>query len=587
MLELRKSFAGYELLELVGGQSDYREVYLARGQDGTKVFLTVYKDQNCEMLMDEGRVREFELVRHLQSDAFPKYLGGGSDRMNGSKMSYMVTRYFEAVSLREMVKREPLPEEQSVAIAKQLLLALAELCDVTRGGGHYNICPDTVWVSKVNGNPMVHVVGLDHAAEPCCGRLPFKVASLNPCCRAPETFYGHFSSSADVYSVGMLLGFMAQGRYPYFFDETFAPELIQHVIKDKKSPHFQMSEGLKEIALKAVNKNAKKRYGDVCEFYEALSFPISKTGSEEPDFCFFDEDDELPITPMTKKGKGLAAVAGMNELKDYLRNDFVDVVAHRDLAAKFGLTPSNIILYGPQGCGKTYISQCLAEECGMQVYMVKPSDLGSIYVHGTQSLIKGLFEKAKSEARKNRNGCLLLIDEIDSHLGSRSRNGGAHQDDEVAEWLVQLNECVDKHVYVIGMTNRIDALDKAAIRTGRFDRLVYVPLPDLDCRKQFFGLRLADIPHDPTIDLETLALMTEGYATSDLVFMVKEAARRTFMACVKSHNYETLVSEDLLKQVIASTRPSVSRDEVLAFERMRDSFSGSSFNNRQRIGYLA
>ena len=81
--------------------------------------------------------------------------------------------------------------------------------------------------------------------------------------------------------------------------------------------------------------------------------------------------------------------------------------------------------------------------------------------------------------------------------------------------------------------------------------------------------------------------MTEGYATSDLVYMVKEAARRTFMACVKSHNYETLVSEDLLKQVIASTRPSVSRDEVLAFERMRDSFSGSSFNNRQRIGYLA
>ena len=586
MLELRKSFAGYELLDLVGCQSDYREVYLASGQDGKKVFLTVCKDQNCEMLMEEGRLREFELVRHLQSDAFPKYLGGGSDRMNGSKMSYMVTQYFEAVSLREMVKREPLPEELTVAIARQLLLALAELCDVTRGGGHYNICPDTVLVSMVNGNPKVHVVGLDHAAEPCCGKAPFKVASLNSCCRAPETFFGHFSSSADVYSVGMLLGFMAQGHYPYHFDETFDPEFILRMVRGKTSPSFKMTEGLNEIALKAVNKNAKKRYGDVCEFYEALSFPVSKTNHETPDF-FFDEDEELPLTPMAKKGKGLAAVAGMSELKDFLRNDFVDVVAHRDLAAKFGLTPSNIILYGPQGCGKTYISQCLAEECGMQVYLIKPSDLGSIYVHGTQALIKGLFEKAESEARKNRNGCLLLIDEIDSHLGSRSHNGGAHQDDEVAEWLVQLNECVDKHVYVIGMTNRIDALDKAAIRTGRFDRLVYVPLPDLDCRKQFFGLRLADIPHDPAIDLETLAQMTEGYATSDLVYMVKEAARLTFMACVKSHNYETLVSEDLLKQVIASTRPSVSRDEVLAFERMRDNFSGSSFNNRQRIGYLA
>ena len=284
---------------------------------------------------------------------------------------------------------------------------------------------------------------------------------------------------------------------------------------------------------------------------------------------------------------GLDAVAGMDELKTYLRRDFVDVVTHRELAERFMVMPNNIILYGPQGCGKTYISNRIAEECGMEVYSVSPSDLGSIYLHGTQELIQEMFRKAEMKARKNKLGCLLLVDEIDAHLANRNTPGREQQADEVSEWLVQLNECIQKKVFVIGTTNRLDSIDKAAIRHGRFDKVFYVGLPDFVCRKELFKMEVAKRPHDRQIDYDALAQMSDGYTASDLSYVVQEASRLTFSACMDDKKYDLVINEALLRKVLQQTHPSVSGDELRSYERTWNEYLKINANRRPTIGFLA
>lgn len=300
------------------------------------------------------------------------------------------------------------------------------------------------------------------------------------------------------------------------------------------------------------------------------------------------QEPHIDVDMSVREGDGFKAVAGMENIKKLLRRDFVEIVAHRELAKKFGIMPSNMLFYGAPGTGKTYISQKLAEETGLAFCSVKPSDLGSIWLHGSQGLIKELFQKAEEKAKKNKKGCILLIDEFDALCGDRDAKSNEHQADEVAEWLTQLNDCVEKNVFVIGTTNCLDRIEKAVIRHGRIDQVLYIGLPDEECRKQLFEIELNKRPHDSNIDVEELARITDGYTSSDIAYMVKETARNAFEACLK-HEDETIVkiSEAMLRDVIKSTRPSVSREDVLKYEKMRDDYVERRKKERPRIGFTA
>ena len=277
----------------------------------------------------------------------------------------------------------------------------------------------------------------------------------------------------------------------------------------------------------------------------------------------------------------------MEELKNALRRDFVDIMNNRELADKFGIKPNNFILYGPQGCGKTYISNRLAEETGMDTFFVNPSDLGSIYIHGTQGLIRDLFQKAEEKAKQNDRGCLLLVDEIDAHLPKRDMKGSEYLAGEVAEWLVQLNDCIQKNVFVIGMTNRLDCLDRAAIRHGRFDKVFFVDLPDATGREELLKMEVDKVPHVSHIDYKGLAKMCEGFTAGDLSYVVKEAARLTFSACLSAHEDNLVIDEALLKKVLSATRPSVTTEELRQYRKIWDEFMNKNTTHRQTIGYRA
>lgn len=214
-------------------------------------------------------------------------------------------------------------------------------------------------------------------------------------------------------------------------------------------------------------------------------------------------------------------VAGMHALKAALERDVILPILHPALYRRYRLSlPNGVLLHGPPGCGKTFIAQKLGRILGFHFINVKPSDLGSIYVHGSQLKIGQLFKDAERHAPS-----LLFLDELDALLPNRSGDLYHHYAAEVNEFLTQLNGAADRRVLVVGATNRIDRLDAAAIRPGRFDKKVYVGLPDLEARVELFRLYMADRPQTD-IDYVKVGRESGGYTCAELEHVVNEAARR-------------------------------------------------------------
>lgn len=267
-------------------------------------------------------------------------------------------------------------------------------------------------------------------------------------------------------------------------------------------------------------------------------YRIREDGTAE----YQNEDGSYPsdhkLSVMKKKtkkaasSKGFAAVAGMEELKEQLRNEVLWPLKNKEVMEKYRLHPLNgMILYGPPGCGKTYIAQRFAEESGMNYKFVSAGSLGSSYIHQTASNVKDMFEDAKKQAP-----CILCIDEIDSLLPDRSQVGveGGCSDlvESVNEFLSRMNNCSKDGIFVIGSTNNPLALDAAVLRTGRMDKVIYVGLPDEESRKALIEYNLKGRPQEDGIDVGELAKIADGMNASDIEFMVNYVATQAAMSQV-------------------------------------------------------
>lgn len=230
-----------------------------------------------------------------------------------------------------------------------------------------------------------------------------------------------------------------------------------------------------------------------------------------------------PLPPTRADGQGLNKVAGMHELKELLQREVVTPLRNPEPYKRYGLSiPNGMLLYGPPGCGKTYIARQLAEELGNYFVEIIPSELASPYIHQSVIRIRELFDTAAEHAP-----AVVFIDEFEALVPSRSDLGGHQQykAEEVNEFLAHLNSCADRNIFIIAATNRPEKIDPAVRRTGRLDKLIYVGPPDLVARREMLGLHLEGRPVAPTLDLAALAAMLNGYSASDLQFLVNEAAR--------------------------------------------------------------
>ena len=189
-----------------------------------------------------------------------------------------------------------------------------------------------------------------------------------------------------------------------------------------------------------------------------------------------------------------------------------------------GKIPKGALLVGPPGTGKTLLAKAVAGEANVPFFSMSGSDFVEMFVGVGASRVRDLFRQAKEKAP-----CIIFIDEIDAVGRARGKNPSMGGNDERENTLNQLLTEMDgfgtnSGIIVIAATNRADILDKALLRAGRFDRQIHVDLPDLNERKDVFGVHLRPLKLDPSVDVDTLARQTPGFSGADIANVCNEAA---------------------------------------------------------------
>ena len=217
-------------------------------------------------------------------------------------------------------------------------------------------------------------------------------------------------------------------------------------------------------------------------------------------------------------------VAGVDEAKEELE-EIVDFLMKPSKYTKLGAKiPKGALLVGPPGTGKTLLAKAVAGEAKVPFFSLSGSDFVEMFVGVGASMVRDLFKQAKEKAPS-----IIFIDEIDAIGRARGKNAGFSSNDERENTLNQLLTEMDgfgsnSGVIIIAATNRADVLDKALLRAGRFDRQIYVDMPDVNERKAIFKVHLKPIKTDKTIDIDLLSKQTPGFSGADIANVCNEAA---------------------------------------------------------------
>ena len=526
-----------------------------------------------------------------QTKAMPSVMEHGVINVNCIDYKFMVRESVEGVKLSELLDMGiTYTWEEAVPMVMQVLAALAVLH--RKGIFHNDVNPGNVILDDFTAT----LIGLSHLSPETRGRINFVTKDLNPWYMAPETFRRRFNAKTDIFSVGALLYRLMFGIEPWRtpdMEVSSVSELreVRRIPVDEicdRNPNRQLDEHQKLILSRMLAQDYEDRYASVEEVMEVLVAGVSKEDSR------WEEEREKAIGGTTilehevgkklttgagveqKAGNGFADVAGLENVKTLLADEVMFVLKNPEKAKQYRLrAPNGMLFYGPPGCGKTYVAEKFAQESRLNFVMIKASDLGSIYIHGTQGKIKELFDEAAAKAPT-----VLCFDELDGMVPDRSKVTSEGAAGEVNEFLSQLNNCSDRGIFVIGTTNRPNMIDPAVLRSGRMDHLIYIPMPDAEARKELFRIHLLGRPQAEDIDLDDLAGLTEGYVASDIELIVNKTA---LVAAKK----DVPLSQELLKERIPMIRKSVSESDRETYEAVRQQMeSKPKREERRRIGFL-
>lgn len=230
----------------------------------------------------------------------------------------------------------------------------------------------------------------------------------------------------------------------------------------------------------------------------------------------FDKSNTPTITFKDVAGQE-GAKQEVKEIVDFLKSP----QKYTELGGKI---PKGALLVGPPGTGKTLLAKAVAGEANVPFFSMSGSDFVEMFVGVGASRVRDLFRQAKEKAP-----CIIFIDEIDAVGRARGKNPSMGGNDERENTLNQLLTEMDgfgtnSGIIVIAATNRADILDKALLRAGRFDRQIHVDLPDLNERKEVFGVHLRPLKLDPSVDIDTLSRQTPGFSGADIANVCNEAA---------------------------------------------------------------
>ena len=250
------------------------------------------------------------------------------------------------------------------------------------------------------------------------------------------------------------------------------------------------------------------------------------------------------MTAPDEKSKTFADVAGLVEEKEQLEEivDFLEAPQkYTNLGARI---PKGVIMVGPPGTGKTLLAKAVAGEAGVPFFSISGSDFVEMFVGVGASRVRDLFAEAKKNAP-----CIVFIDEIDAVARRRGSGlGGGHDEREqtLNQMLVEMDGFgINEGIIVMAATNRVDILDPAILRPGRFDRRIHVGLPDVRGREEILKVHAKNKPLSDDVNLEEIARTTAGFAGADLENLLNEAA-----ICAAREKRPYLMDEDIRKSFI-------------------------------------
>ena len=422
---------------------------------------------------------------------------------------------------------------------------------------------------------------------------------------APEYLQGRpWSPACTSFAIFSMAYRIMTGKLPYIGDVPdellCSEESIAYIKSCRKKNLLEITDippSFQEFFIKGLALKKKERYkaiGDtadefshLCETFNASEFidekpfpPFEPVAQPQLEFEKIVAQCNTPtfLLDVHKEEEGsLDDLVGLHELKQYLRKGVLAILKNPEKAKKYKLTiPNGLLLYGPPGCGKTAIAKKFAAECRMNYAIISAQDIACTLVHGTQQIVRQLFAQAAMYAP-----IILIFDECETLCPDRNNPENAKIAEDTNSFLCELNTCAERGIFAVGTTNRPQFMDSAILRSGRFDKKIYVPLPDEETRTRIFHCYLHDRPIAEQIDYQQLGRLTAaGYISSDIRQICDEVAGRAF-------NEDAIITQELIEQVIRDGGPSVSKSELRTYEDsrrlMEPTASNSSYINQ--IGF--
>lgn len=575
-------------------QGSYAETYRVKDINGKTYFLKLinYSKLNRNQLDDNGCVIEVEINKQFNHRNLCKYTDSGDLILNGGKCMYLVSEYVSGETLSQKIIRDgELSVYEIKQIAKAVLSALSYLHQQPTPIIHGEVTIQNVLLNLVGGIEDLKLIDFGHAVFLNQKLVKPNLSELNAFCLAPERFAGVYQVQSDLYAVGAMMYQLLYGRLPWFLDVSRIKDTdkVDAILAERdkeldlpKIEKYELDSQLVNCIVKALSYDVEDRFQTADDFTKAIDGDIMIERQSTKRKILSSNDATTSSTTikvyLPKKGEGFAAIAGMDELKEQLREEIIEPLHNPEEYEQYGVTiPNGMLLYGPPGCGKTFFAKHFAEEVGFNFVYVTPATLKSRYVNATQENIAKMFKEAEEKAPT-----IIFIDEMNEIVPNRESDVHEMSRSAVNEMLAQMDRTGERGVFVIGATNYPHMIDPAILRAGRLDKKYYIGVPDMTARMELFKLYLEKRPYDFGIDYKELACLTENYVSADIQLIVNDASR----SALKLHSKITM---RLLKTAIANTQPSLNEVELKRYEDIRAKMSGplpnQPNNNRPRIGF--
>ena len=394
-------------------QGSYAETYRVKDTSGKTRFLKLinYSKLNRNQIDDNGRVIEVEIAKLLKNHNLCQFIDTGNMMMNGSQYAWFVTEFVSGETLSQRIIRD---DEISVyeikTIAKMVLSALSFLHSQPIPVIHNEVTTQNVFLNLVGELQDLKLIDFGYARF--LNQSPAKpnLDELNPFYLAPERFSGVCSIQTDLYSVGAMMYHLLYGELPWFLDVSSkrGQDVIDSILAERdkellltKEDKYELDDQLLNVIAKSLSYDSEDRFQSADEFIKAIDGEVKIERQSTKRKILSQQQSANPPVPFAikKKGEGFAAVAGMDELKQQMREEVIEPLHNPEEYHRYGVTiPNGMLLYGPPGCGKTFFAKHFAEEVGFNFMCITPATLKSRYVNATQENIAKMFKEAEENA---------------------------------------------------------------------------------------------------------------------------------------------------------------------------------------------